>query len=154
MLCPCQSHLDYAQCCQPLHLQQQTAQTAEQLMRSRYSAFVLKQIDYIIDTTVPAQQHLLDKSALLTWSETTLWQGLEVLQHQTLIDKNHALVEFKAYFKQDDEIQIHHELSAFVKVNSRWYFLDPTITPLPTMKQPCFCQSGKKFKLCCAKYLT
>lgn len=153
MLCPCQSNLEYVQCCQPLHSQQQFAQTAEQLMRSRYSAFVLQDIDYIIQTTVPAQQHLLDKQSLLTWSQQTDWQGLEVLQHQALLDKNHALVEFNAYFQQDDSIHTHHELSAFVQIQSRWYFLDPTVAPVRTMKQPCFCHSGKKFKLCCGKYL-
>lgn len=153
MLCPCQSHLDYTDCCQPLHLAQTTAQTAEQLMRSRYSAFVLQHIDYIIVTTAPAQQHLLDHTALLDWSKNTDWQGLDVIKHQANIDKNHSLVEFKAYFQQDSERCVHHELSAFVLIDSKWYFLDPTLPSVRTMKQPCFCGSSKKFKLCCGRYL-
>ncbi|WP_180364154.1 SEC-C metal-binding domain-containing protein, partial [Neisseria gonorrhoeae] len=39
-----------------------------------------------------------------------------------------------------------------VKIAEQWYFIDPTV-PLPTMKQPCICGSGKKFKACCGKYL-
>ncbi len=34
MQCPCQSGLEYQDCCQPLHQYQKIASTAEQLMRS------------------------------------------------------------------------------------------------------------------------
>lgn len=157
MLCPCQSHhtsaTSYSECCAVLHQHQAVAQTAEQLMRSRYSAFVLQKIDYIIETTVPAQQSQLNHAELLEWSETTNWKGLEVIQHTPYIDKIHSLVEFKAYFQHDDEIKTHHELSAFVQIDQQWYFIDPTLAPVLTMKQECWCNSGKKFKHCCAKFL-
>lgn len=152
-VCPCQSQHVYAECCQPLHLQQRRADTAEQLMRSRYSAFVLQQIDYIIATTIPAQQRLLSHQELLDWSIQTNWQGLTVLNHQTL-DKTHDLVEFKAdYLNADGVLQSHHEHSVFVKIQQHWYFLDPTLPMIRTMKQPCLCGSMQKFKHCCAKYL-
>ena len=50
-------------------------------MRSRYSAYVLQEIDYIVDTTVPAQQNLLDKQDLASWSKQTQWSGLKVIRH-------------------------------------------------------------------------
>lgn len=156
-ICPCQSSKSYAECCEPLHLQTSFAATAEQLMRSRYCAFTEKNINYIIATTVPAQQKLLDYQDLSDWADSVEWQNLEIVQHQPYYDKNHSIVEFKAYYfdknQQDKTLKCHHEKSAFVEIDQRWYFLDPTIPNIMTMKQPCFCQSQKKYKLCCAKFL-
>ena len=149
-LCPCQSERVYTECCAPFHAREAAASTAEELMRSRYSAYVLQEIDYIVDTTVHAQQNLLDKQDLAAWSKQTQWSGLKVIRH-VLFGKLHALVEFKAYFEENGQTECHHELSAFVKIDGRWYFIDPTVA-LPTMKQPCVCGSGKKFKACCGQF--
>ena len=80
-LCPCQSGLVYEACCQPFHLQQVLPDTAEKLMRSRYSAYTLVNIPYIVQTTVPAQQSFLDQIAMKEWGETTDWAGLEIIEH-------------------------------------------------------------------------
>ena len=149
--CPCPSGLPYADCCQPLHEQRAVAASAEQLMRSRYSAYVNNRIDYIIATTVPAQQALLDQTELQQWRDQTEWLGLTVSAHHPNVSKIHAQVEFKARFAAADGEQVHHELSAFVCIDGRWYFIDPTV-PLPGMKQPCICGSGKKFKACCGQF--
>ncbi|MFQ1022175.1 YchJ family protein [Avibacterium paragallinarum] len=151
-LCPCQSGQRYQDCCQPLHCGQKEADTAEQLMRSRYVAFVLQQIDYIVKTTVPSQQNLLDIAALQQWAAQTQWQGLEIVAHLPNLDKTHSAVEFKAKFATEQGEQIHHEKSLFVKIGQRWYFADPTVD-LPAMKQACICGSGKKFKHCCGVML-
>lgn len=154
--CPC-GQGQYAACCQPLHLKQQVAQTAEQLMRSRYSAFALQQVNYILQTTALGQQTALDRDAIADWSQSNDWLKLEVIQHQPKVDKTHALVEFKAHYcdKNQGEKQqhIHHEISHFVLHQQQWYFLDPTLDIQVTMKQPCICGSGKKFKQCCAQFI-
>lgn len=152
-ICPCQSQQLYSNCCAIFHLSIEKPKTAEQLMRSRYTAYVMQNISYIIQTTVPTQQSSLDHAALLQWSQETQWDGLEIIQHIAKIDKSHAQVEFKAYFKQQNQRLFHHELSTFVLIDQRWYFLDPTTTNNLTMKQVCLCGSGKKFKQCCAPYL-
>lgn len=149
--CPCQSGLTYAECCQPFHLGKIT-ETAEQLMRSRYTAYTQVNIPYIVATTVPSQQALLDQAAMQEWGETTQWAGLEILAHEPKLSKIHSAVEFKAFFDTEEGKQAHHERSIFVKINERWYFVDPTV-PLPTNKQPCVCGSGKKFKACCGGLL-
>lgn len=155
--CPCGSQTEFSQCCEPLHLGQKTAQTAEQLMRSRYSAYALCHIDYIVQTTVPAQQPLLDVPAIREWSQKNLWLGLEVIKHLAKIGKRHAQVEFKARFKDSNSSaaveQVHQELSAFVLHEARWYFLDPTVDTTLSLKSPCLCLSGQKFKHCCAPFL-
>ena len=127
--CPCQSNTSYEDCCGRFHTHTQFPETAEQLMRSRYAAYVLKNVPYIVDTTVPSQQALLNVQA-----------------------KFQSAVEFNAVFQGEEGEQTHHERSIFVKIDDRWYFVDPTV-PLPTMKQPCVCGSGKKFKHCCGGFL-
>ena len=168
--CPCQITptsdtvsmlLAYSDCCQPYHDDMKKADTAERLMRTRYSAFVLVKPEYIVKTTLPAQQALLDIKAIEVWAKETDWAGLEILRHTPKLGKHHAQVEFKAYFNAPDGLQAHHELSAFVKIvdkptnkNARWYFLDPTVSMSITQKQSCICGSGEKFKRCCGGYLS
>lgn len=179
-VCPCQIHpsssaisspLLYKDCCQPYHdrlydSEDNKANTAERLMRTRYSAFVLIKPEYIVKTTLPAQQALLDIKAIESWAKETDWAGLEIVAHMPKLGKRHAQVEFKAHFKPTnnagnlvDKIQAHHELSTFVKVknkannDARWYFLDPTVEMTVSQKQPCICGSGEKFKRCCGAYL-
>lgn len=149
--CPCQSGMPYAQCCEPFHLGKQLPHTAEQLMRSRYSAYTQVNIAYIVATTVPSQQKLLDQQTMTEWGKSTQWAGLNILAHNPNLSKIHSSVEFKAFFNTDNGIEAHHEHSLFVKIDDRWYFVDPTV-PLPTMKQPCLCGSGKKFKHCCGLF--
>ena len=120
-------------------------------MRSRYSAYTLQDIDYIVKTTVTSQQALLDRAALLQWAQQTQWLGLQVLKHE-ILDKNHASVDFVARFQTEQGEQTHEEHSLFVQIDGRWFFVDPTV-PLPTMKQPCLCGSAKKFKHCCGGWL-
>ena len=172
-LCPCQvspklaflaTPIAYSDCCQPYHdainennLDALNAESAERLMRTRYSAFVLQKADYIVKTTLPAQQALLDIKSIESWARETDWAGLEIVSHTAKLGKRHAQVEFKAYFNTPDRLQAHNELSGFVKIKDktgeRWYFLDPTVEMTISQKQPCLCGSGEKFKRCCGIYL-
>ncbi|WP_445116805.1 YchJ family protein [Acinetobacter sp. WZC-1] len=153
--CPCGSDelVSYVDCCQRLHSGQSMAATAEQLMRSRYCAFVKHQVDYIVQTTATGQQHGLDRSALEQWSAVNQWLRLEVVSVRGKLDKTHASVEFRAHYHDGEQLRVHHEVSYFVRQGATWYFLDPTLALQLTMKQPCLCGSGKKFKQCCAQYL-
>lgn len=171
-LCPCQisptsnaisTAIAYQKCCQPLHhavhkASGVQAKSAEALMRSRYSAFVLMNADYIMHTTLPTQQAFLDIEAITSWAHKTDWAGLEIINHAPKLGKRHAQVEFKAYYHTTAGVMVHHELSSFVKLmvdddHDRWYFLDPTLKMHISQKQPCFCGSGEKFKRCCGHYI-
>ena len=92
-------------------------------------------------------------AAIAEWSRSNQWLKLDVVQANEKLDKNHAMVEFKAHYHDGTSPQIHHEISHFVKYAEAWYFLDPTIEMQITMKQACICGSGKKFKQCCAQFL-
>lgn len=94
------------------------AKTAEALMRSRYSAFALGQLDYLLATWHPTTRPLS-----LEPDRKTRWQSLEVLRHEP--DGLHsAVVEFKARFTHRGTADHLHETSRFVRENGRWYYVD------------------------------
>lgn len=119
--CPCGTGRDYADCCGrwhagPLRLQ---APDAEALMRSRYSAFVRGDADYLRDTwaaeTCPAD---------IRADEPDLrWLGLEVRKHAG-VDPDHATVEFVARSKRGGRARRLHEVSRFERRGGRWVYVD------------------------------
>ena len=149
--CPCGSGIALDDCCGKWH-QGQPAPSAERLMRSRYSAYTLGLIDYLVATTLPAQQAALDRDSMRAWSLGSTWLGLEV-EGSELID-THAFVTFTARWHEGDGEHRHRERSAFVQQAGRWYFIDPTVPLKAGRNDPCPCGSGQKFKKCCAGYLS
>ena len=127
--CPCRAPhaalrhaaLPYPDCCGryhagPLHL---LAPTAEALMRSRYSAFVLDLTDYLLATWHPST-----RPAGIDANPAGLkWLGLEVRRDKTP-DPDHASVEFVARSKLAGRAQRLHETSRFVREDGRWFYLD------------------------------
>ena len=149
--CPCGSGIALDDCCGKWH-QGQPTPSAERLMRSRYSAYTLGLIDYLVATTLPAQQAALDRDSMRAWSLGSTWLGLEV-EGSELID-THAFVTFTARWHDGDGEHRHRERSAFVQQAGRWYFIDPTVPLKAGRNDPCPCGSGQKFKKCCAGYLS
>jgi len=114
--CPCGKGL-YADCCEPLHAGSAAA-TAEALMRSRYSAYVLQLADY-----VQATWHASTRPPELTFEdEQTKWLGLDVRAHSQHEDS--ATVEFVARYKLNGRAQRLHEISRFFREDGRWYYVD------------------------------
>jgi SEC-C motif-containing protein len=152
-LCPCNPQHLLANCCGKYHAGE-PAPTAEILMRSRYSAYALGLIDYLVATTLPAQQKILDENGIRAWSTQSTWLGLDVQNFEELADKMHATVTFVAKWKDRQGEHQHLEKSGFVKTNDRWYFLDPTASLNLGRNDPCPCGNGTKFKKCCATWLS
>ncbi len=123
--CPCGAPATYAACCGrwhagPLHLQ---APTAEALMRSRYSAYVLGLGDYLQDTWHPRT-----RPAALEPTEPGLrWLGLEVKRH-VAIDADHATVAFVARSKLGGRAHRLQETSRFERVEGRWLYVDGDVS--------------------------
>lgn len=119
--CPCGLPQPYASCCGrfhagPLHLQ---APTAEVLMRSRYSAFVLGRHDYLLATW-----HASTRPTALEPDPPGLrWLGLEVRRHEPQ-DETRATVEFVARKRLAGRASRLHETSRFVREDGRWFYLD------------------------------
>jgi SEC-C motif-containing protein len=117
--CPCDSGRTYAACCGRLHSGTEIAASAEALMRSRYSAYVLKLGDYLLATWHPSTRPAeLDLAA-----DPSKWLGLEVRRHEQQ-DETHATVEFVARYRIDGRGHRLHEVSRFVRADGRWYYLD------------------------------
>ncbi|MBY5991902.1 YchJ family protein [Ferrimonas balearica] len=151
--CPCGSQADYALCCQPLHLQQHRAATPEQLMRSRYSAFVKGEAHYLLMTHHPDHRGDLTEAELAESCRQTQWQRLEILDAPQA-QGDEGEVAFRAWFRDGQALRPFEERSRFVRVEGQWLYCDGQFAPAgarskPQRNAPCPCGSGKKFKRCC-----
>ncbi|OCH77252.1 hypothetical protein A6E14_07970 [Vibrio genomosp. F10] len=156
-LCPCGSSLTYAACCEPIHLDHSAAHYPEQLMRARYSAHVLKLVDFVVDTYHPSCLASESKEAI-TESIHCDWCKLDVTSTQYGKHSDEGYVSFKAYFNDDTQQYCMQEKSRFIRLNNLWYYIDGVVEEDPCQKQsapkigrndPCLCGSGKKYKKCC-----
>ena len=122
-------------------------------MRSRYSAYVMGEIDYLIATTLPVQQSGMDRAAIRDWSLHSKWLGLKVESVEPATDAyGHAKVSFSVRWEDNDGQHGHSECSIFVLRENRWYFIDPGIALIAGRNEACPCGSTGKFKKCCAGY--
>ncbi len=117
--CPCGSGESYEACCGRYIEGSALPPTAEALMRSRYTAYVKGNVDYLVETDF----HEVDVEATKKWMEEAKFHRLEILKtyRGKALDKK-GRVEFKAYFTQEGEERVHHELSDFEKYKGRWYY--------------------------------
>jgi len=118
-LCPCGSGRDYMACCGKYLEGGAPVPTAEALMRSRYTAYVKKNIVYLVETDF----HDVDIEATKAWMESATFHRLEILKvyRGKALDKK-GRVEFKAWYTEKGEEKVHHELSDFEKHKGRWYY--------------------------------
>ncbi len=117
-MCYCGNNNSFEECCGLLLSGKKVATTAEELMRSRYSAYVVANATYLIDTTHPKNRHLYSKKAILQWAKENEWQKLEILLSEE------KRVVFNAYFidSQGNEI-VHYEDSVFAFFGTKWYYV-------------------------------
>jgi SEC-C motif-containing protein len=118
--CPCGAGLAFAECCGPLHEGTATAGTAEQLMRSRYSAFVVGDVDHLLTTWHPTT-----RPRVLDLDDRVRWIGLDVLATTGgALLAAEGTVEFRAHYVRDGAAGTQHENSRFVREDGSWRYLD------------------------------
>ncbi|HHG8773049.1 TPA: YchJ family protein [Raoultella planticola] len=149
-LCPCGSALEYSSCCQRYLSGSLLAPDPSHLMRSRYSAFVMKDADYLIKTWHPSCQAQQFRTDLEKGFVKTQWQGLTVFAADAGSHPDEGFVSFVARFSDDNRPGVIIERSRFLKENGQWYYIDGT-RPTIGRNDPCPCGSGKKFKKCCGQ---
>ncbi len=157
--CHCGLEKPYEECCQPLIKGQADAKTAEELMRSRYSAYAQGEIDYIAATIDPDRTEGFDEKSARDWAENSEWHGLEVVStYKGEEGDETGQVEFIAHYSQNRAKTKHHELADFRTIDGKWFFVDgEAVAPQPVKRDtpkvgrndPCPCGSGKKYKKCC-----
>lgn len=118
--CACGSGVGFADCCEPLLSGQTTAATAEALMRSRYTAYVLGHADYLLESWHPDR-----RPVSLDADSHQSWLGLKILRAEHGGEQDdQGLVEFVARFKIAGRGHRLHEISRFVRADNRWFYLD------------------------------
>lgn len=158
-MCPCGSTRTYEDCCGLLIKGESPALTAEQVMRSRYSAYVKVETDYLFSTTHPDHRQGYDHKGTRLWAENSQWEGLEILGTRGGgPEDSEGEVEFVACYRERGLKKQYHEKAHFKKEDGTWYFTEgAAVAPKPIVRtepkvgrnDPCPCGSGKKFKKCC-----
>lgn len=156
--CYCDSDLSFHDCCEPFLSGEKLPQTSLQLMRSRYTAFVLNKITYIQATMRGEALKCFDYTATELWSKSVTWLGL------TIISVGNAEVTFDAKYKTSaGNIVYIQEVSKFQRYNNKWYYVsgkkpkkisdsvytNDDSTVKVGRNASCPCGSGKKYKKCC-----
>jgi len=172
MTCPCGSLKNFEQCCGPFLAGEALPDTAEKLMRSRYTAFTRADVPYLKKTLAPESRGDFDEKATEQWAAKAIWKGLQInATSKGGAGDKRGSVEFTATYALDGEGLEHHEVSQFRKDDrGQWYFVDgeshthkegeghqhhvkpETVireTPKIGRNDPCSCGSGKKYKKCC-----
>jgi len=154
LLCHCGSLIRFEQCCKKFIHQTKLPKTAEQLMRSRFTAFKLKEYQYIIDTHQSEQTSCPTKTS--DFDPSIQWMGLKVISISLGgASDSKGSVEFVAFYRpstvrDNSKVEQLHEKSDFTKVNGYWLYVSGI--PMDDIKlarnEVCFCGSGKKHKKC------
>ncbi|WP_233861908.1 YchJ family protein [Tenacibaculum piscium] len=125
MKCPCNPNKNYTDCCEIAHKNIQNVLTAEQLMRSRYSAFALANVDYLHkshhSSTRPSKE---ENKEILLWTKSVAWVKLEIINtNKGAASDIIGNVTFEAFFKENNKINSIKENSSFCKEDNHWVYL-------------------------------
>ncbi|MBC7284898.1 YchJ family protein [Hoeflea sp.] len=155
--CPCGSNLDLATCCGRYHAGT-PAPTAEALMRSRYAAYALANLDYIAATCAGPAAAGFNRTELELSQLGTQWMGLEIVGTKKGRETDtEGTVRFTARYRHNGAEAALSETSEFRRIETRWFYWDRDSVPEGSAARaghigrndPCPCGSGKKFKKCC-----
>ena len=148
--CYCKSGKIFSECCEPILKVLEIPQTALALMRSRYSAYCLGDVNYLQATTHDVTWTDEELKFIQDWADNSEWQHLEI------VNFSEDIVEFKAYYIFEGKQHLHHEKSSFKKINDMWKYIDGDIYEDKVAflrNEKCICGSGNKYKRCCFKKL-
>jgi SEC-C motif-containing protein len=159
--CACGSNLLLENCCLPVIQGKVKAQTAEQLLRARYTAFTQGEVDFILSTHHSRTRKDVKREEIEDWAKNSKWLELKIFQKEAGSEKDsQGTLVFGAYYQphDSDEPEEHLEKSFFERENGEWKFLDAQgiqtgpfrrTEPKVGRNDPCPCGSGKKYKKCC-----
>lgn len=157
-LCPCGKGENFENCCEPYLTGKKYAEDAVTLLRSRYTAFVAANIDYVLETHHPDTMESIDRESTEAWAKESAWLGLEILEESLPVEsKDTHAIKFIAKYLEKGKFKHHDEIALFKKDHEQWKFYDaiedkkePYTNPHKDIgrNDPCHCGSGKKFKKC------
>ncbi|GAX80959.1 hypothetical protein CEUSTIGMA_g8394.t1 [Chlamydomonas eustigma] len=130
--CPCGSGQTYKGCCNQYH-SGATPSTPELLLRSRYSAYFIKNAEYIADTTHPESEEFTGSrasyiSAVKATQRRMDLRSLEVKKIEEGRAPQEAFIDFKMTFmdrgSKNPSLITRNERSRFLCVGGKWMFID------------------------------
>lgn len=153
-LCTCGSKVDFDVCCAPI-IAGTPAKTAEALMRSRYTAFVTRQLDHVERTHAPEVREDFNRAEAERVAEECQWRSLDIRRVEEVGDT--AEIEFAIRFRRDGKDMIQAEVATFRRENGHWLYVNGDLNRKMPQRlvnkvgrnDPCPCGSGKKAKKCC-----
>lgn len=159
--CPCGTGRDATECCLPVIRRERSAATAEELMRSRYTAFVVNDVDWIMDSHHPETVDEVDRDEVGQWASGSEWLGLRIRDTEAGQEgDDEGIVSFRARYKVQGQQVDHVERARFVRDEGEWRFHSVVeeeaqqLVPVGPASEvgrndPCTCGSGRKYKKCC-----
>ena len=126
-LCPCGSEKESSKCCNPLIDGIKEAKTAEELMRSRYTAFTRADINYLVRTQLPSAglRKEKERKKLKRWAQSVEWLYLSIMKTiDGCEDDETGKVIFRAFYIQNEEYENIYEESLFEKIEGKWFYID------------------------------
>ena len=121
--CACGSKKTLNKCCGPLISGKKIPAKPEALMRARYTAYTLGEIDYIYDTMRGASRKGFSRRVAAYWASQVQWIKLEVIKAKEP-KSDEAQVEFKAYYRFQDKEVCLHETSFYLRKKGQWFYVD------------------------------
>ena len=115
--CPCGSGVGFEECCGGIIAGRRKADTPENLMRSRYTAYVVKNVDYLVRTTHPDSRTDDLEQSIRKWMRQVEWLKLHI------VATAENRVEFIAEYLTSTAPGRHHECSVFEELESDWYYV-------------------------------
>jgi SEC-C motif-containing protein len=154
--CSCGSGLDFAACCEPIITGKRPAESAEKLMRARFTAHVANANEFLHKTYLPTSRRPYVEEAD---TAPLPWTRLVIHSHEPEVKPNVSYVEFTAFFNGEGGAEgALQEKSEFQRIGGNWIFARtlrngpaPLKSSAPKVgrNDPCPCGSGKKYKQCC-----
>jgi SEC-C motif-containing protein len=123
-LCPCGTGRPCSACCEPIISGKKDAVTAHELMRSRYTAFVQANINYLMRSHSVKTRPVKEQKSIEKWARSVVWMGLSILSTEGggATDES-GYVEFKALYLENGKPEQIHEKSFFRRENGKWVYV-------------------------------
>lgn len=123
-LCPCGLQQTYQQCCELIISGQRAATTCQELMRSRYVAFTMANVDYLMRSHHSKTRLIKERQRIRQWARSVQWMGLVILNTQSgEAADNAGYVEFRALYMEEGQMREIHEKSLFQRENQLWVYV-------------------------------
>ena len=157
LACPCCSGSNYQECCEAIVSGDKLASNPISLVRARYTAFVMKKLDFVDKTHAPEIRDDFNRAEAESLADQCKWHSLHIHDSRA-VNSDTSEVDFVVRLWKDEKIIPRGSTSTFRLDNDRWLLVSSKSSQhLAHMKtlnigrnDPCLCNSQKKFKKCCA----